>query len=140
MPKKRKKTSRNAPSKTQIEESLIENFVKLQSVMTNMSVKFDQLSDNITRLLELFEIAAKSFVQHEKETSGDADLLVKLDTLLDQNKTIANGLTLMEEKVRHNLEQPNFPSVNPPHSEEEMHGVYPRDESGKPKPGGYPGF
>ena len=84
---------------------LIENFVRLQKAITNLSIKFDSLSDNISKLLQLFEISARSFA--EKLETGksldiekDKEFLEKLDRLLDQNKVIAKGLTLMEEKIR----------------------------------------
>lgn len=143
MPKKRvKKSSKpKAPTSKEIEMQLIENFVKMQRVMANLSVKFDVLSENMTKLLQLFEIAAKSFVQKEEEgMHGDKDLLLKLDTLLEQNKTIATGLTLMEEKVRHRLE-PNaaeLSGVPRPHSEAELHGLY--SQSQRPRPGRFPRF
>jgi seryl-tRNA synthetase len=87
----------------EVQLALIENFVNLQRVLTNLTVKFDNLSDNISRLLQLFEISAKSFVKKQEEPAlgEDKDLIKKLDTLLDQNKTIAKGLTLIEEKIRH---------------------------------------
>jgi hypothetical protein len=84
------------------EELLIENFVGLQHAMTNMSIKFGSLSDNMSKLLQVFEEAAKGFVVGSK--GDDKDMLVKLDSLLDQNKTIAKGLVLMEEKVKTRVE------------------------------------
>ena len=86
--------------------ALIENFVSLQKVMTNMSIKFDTLSDNISKLLQLFELSAKGFIRKQEEgfiTSEDKEVLKKLDTLLEQNKTVAKGLTLIEEKIRHKI-------------------------------------
>lgn len=95
-------------SQRQIQLMLVENFVKMQQVLTNLSVKFDLLSDNITQLLQLIELSAKTFIekqQLEKDalTQTDRDLLEKLDSLANQNKTIAKGLTLVEEKLRHKL-------------------------------------
>jgi len=86
--------------------ALIENFVSLQKVMTNMGVKFDNLSENISKLLQLFELSAKGFIRKQEEgfvTSEDKEVLKKLDTLLEQNKTVAKGLTLIEEKIRHKI-------------------------------------
>ena len=80
------------------EELLIENFVGLQSAMTNMSIKFGGLSDNISKLLQVFEESAKNFVSGGKP--DDAEMLKKIDSLLNQNKTIAKGLVLMEGKLR----------------------------------------
>jgi hypothetical protein len=92
VPKKKKMTARER------EELLIENFVGLQHAMTNLSVKFGSLSDNISKLLQVFEEAAKNFVSGGK--SDDKDMLNKINALLDQNKTIAKGLVLMEGKLR----------------------------------------
>lgn len=86
------------------EELLIENFVGLQQAMTNMSIKFGGLSDNISKLLQVFEEAAKNFVSGGK--SDDKDMLKKIDSLLNQNKTIAQGLVLMEGKLRGRTEEP----------------------------------
>ena len=95
-------------TKAELERQLIDNFVNLQKVLTNLSIRFDALSDNISKLLQLFEISAKSFVEKFPEMGGtagiskekDKEFLGKVDTLLEQNKTIAKGLTLMEEKLR----------------------------------------
>jgi hypothetical protein len=91
----------------EIQIALIENFVNMQKVLTNLTLKFDALTENITKLLQIFEISAKNFIQKTEEgdflkgSSSDRDLLKKIDSLLDQNKTIAKGLTLIEEKIRH---------------------------------------
>lgn len=91
------------------EELLIENFVGLQHAMTNMSVKFGALSDNISKLLMIFEESAKNFVSGGK--SDDKEMLEKIDSLLNQNKTIAKGLVLMEGKLRGRSEmQPPMPA------------------------------
>lgn len=90
-------------SEVKVEKILIENFVSLQKVMTNLSVKFDNLANQISKLLELFEISAKSLAKTDfnlgKETRDDKEIMQKLDSLADQNKTIARGLTLMHEKI-----------------------------------------
>ena len=97
-PKKKKMTAKER------EELLIDNFVGLQHAMTNMSIKFGSLSDNISKLLQVFEEAAKNFVSGGK--SDDKDMLNKINSLLDQNKTIAKGLVLMEGKLRGRAEEP----------------------------------
>lgn len=97
--------------KTELEKTLIENFVNLQRVLANLSVKFDSLSDQISDLLQLFEISAKSFAEKYKPEVGekktDKEFLDKLNTLLDQNKTIAKGLTLMGGKLRERIYGPH---------------------------------
>jgi len=85
------------------EELMIENFVGLQHAMTNMSIKFGGLSDNISKLLQVFEESAKNFVGGGKY--DDTDMIEKIDSLLNQNKTIAKGLVLMEGKLRSRNEE-----------------------------------
>lgn len=96
-PKEKKMTARER------EELLIENFVGLQHAMTNMSIKFGSLSDNISKLLQVFEEAAKNTISGGK--GDDKDMLDKIDSLLNQNKTIAKGLVLMEGKLRGRAEE-----------------------------------
>ena len=106
MPKKELRKKQKGLNNKEIQLALIENFVNMQRVLTNLSVKFDVLSDNISKLLQLFEISARSFIRKTESGEGkteDKDLLNKLDTLLDQNKTIAKGLTLIEEQIRHKV-------------------------------------
>ncbi len=102
-----KKVEKEGPVKKKMtakerEELLIENFVGLQHAMTNLSIKFGALSDNITKLLQVFEESAKSFVSGGK--IEDDSMLKKIDSLLDQNKTIAKGLILMEGSLRNRSE------------------------------------
>ncbi len=86
---------------TNVEQVLIENFISLQKVMTNLAVKFDNLSIQISKLLELFEISAKTLAEKDiklnKGKEGEEKVVEKLDVLLDQNKIIAKGLTLLHE-------------------------------------------
>lgn len=93
-------------TKSEIEEALLNNFVSLQSVLTNLAIKFDGLSNNINKLLQLFEISAQSIANKGGNKFGiDQDFLKKLDNLLDQNKTIAKGIMMMEERVRNKMSQ-----------------------------------
>lgn len=92
------------------EKILVENFVSLQRVMTNLSLKFDNLASQISKLLELFEISAKTLVNKdfslEKGDKENKGVIAKLDNLIGQNKIIARGLTLMHEA--------NSPRINKP--------------------------
>ena len=93
------KKNRSCPG---VEKILIENFVSLQKVMTNLSIKFDNLTKQISKLLELFEISAKTLAEKdlEIEKKGSSKKVIeKIDNLLEQNKIIARGLTLIHEKV-----------------------------------------
>ncbi len=86
-----------------IENILIENFVSLQKVMTNLSISFDNLANQISKLLELFEISAKALAEKDfsmdKSNKDSKKILEKVDSLLEQNKTIAKGIALMHEKI-----------------------------------------
>lgn len=102
----------NAMSNSEIQQALIDNFISLQKVMTNLSIKFDELSSNITKLLQLFEISAKTFAERYStqelapSSQVDAELVKKLNDLLDQNKVISRGIMLMEEKLREKNDYP----------------------------------
>jgi hypothetical protein len=96
MPEKKPNVS-FSENRMDVEKVLVENFVSLQKVMTNLAVKFDNLSDQISKLLELFEISAKTLA--EKGAMGDdKKILEKIDSLLDQNKVIAKGIALLHER------------------------------------------
>jgi len=107
------------------EKILVENFVALQKVMTNLSSRFDELSGQISKLLELFEISAKTISEkgpnfgNEKEGEKISE---KLDNLVEQNKVIARGLTLLHEasypqlrpQNKQPMQQPLVQRSNPP--------------------------
>ena len=98
---KKQPTMRNNAPKQQsssIEKQLIENFIALQKVMVNLSIKFDNLSTQISKLLEVFEISAKALAEKNFDL-GQEKVSEKMDTLLDQNKIIARGLTMMHDRV-----------------------------------------
>ena len=86
-----------------VEKKLVENFIALQKVMVNLSIKFDTLSNKISKLLDLFEISAKSLAKKdfkmEKPDRDEQKVIQKLDNLVEQNKIIARGLTLMHDKI-----------------------------------------
>ena len=100
MPKKRVKSTgaKNKP----LDKQLVENLVELQKVHVTLIEKFDSLSEQIRSLLSLFEMTAKQF----SEGKGDDALTNKLDELLGQNKTLAKGLTLLEQKMREKIYGP----------------------------------
>ncbi len=94
-----KKLPKKTKKKINIETVLIENFIHLQRVLTNLASRFDELSKNIEKLLRLFEITAESYAGKD-QNEVDREFLKKLDSLLDQNKVISKGIMLMEEKIR----------------------------------------
>lgn len=106
-------------SSSNLDKMLLDNFVALQKVMTNLAVKLDNVANQISKLVELFEISAKSLAEkgvntrnEEKETK---EILKKLDTLADQNKVIAKGLTMMHDKIPGEpIQQTISPAQSPP--------------------------
>jgi len=85
-----------------IEHILMQNSVEMQKIMTKLIERFENLSNKISELLELFEDSAKILVKKEIETGKidhlNEELLEKINKLMDQNKVIARGLSLIHEK------------------------------------------
>lgn len=104
------------PHDIHVEKVLVENFVSLQKVMTNLSVKFDSLSTQISKLLDLFEVSAKAMAQKDFELGGkkDEEMIKKIDNLLEQNKVIARGLTLLHEPEEKQMMPPQKPIQRTP--------------------------
>jgi len=82
--------------------------------MTNIAVKFDNLADKIQKLLDVFEISAKSLAEKDFDFEKEnKDIIEKLNEVLEQNKTIARGLTLLHEPTS----QAPAPAVEMPYLE-----------------------
>ncbi|NCO11367.1 hypothetical protein CO038_01620 [Candidatus Pacearchaeota archaeon CG_4_9_14_0_2_um_filter_39_13] len=108
MSKKRASEDKSAKksSKTEkLENKLVENMVELQKLHVNLIEKFDGLAEQVTHLLALFETSAKTFAKSPaiEMASKDHEFLQKIDKLLEQNKVLAKGLTLMEQKLRERM-------------------------------------
>lgn len=83
-----------------VDKVLVDNFVALQKVMVNLSSKFDNLSDQISKLLQLFEISAKSLARKSVNSTENLDakkVMEKLDNLTAQAGLIGKGLALIHE-------------------------------------------
>src|SRR3989344_5069589 len=102
------KLKRKSRSSSELEETLIKNLVELQKIHTGLAEKFDKLAKEISELLALFELTARSFAKHAPigEYEKDKEFLEKIDKLLDQNKTLAKGIMLMEERLRERMYGP----------------------------------
>ncbi len=98
-----KKRATRKSGKESLNSLLIENFVSLQEVLTELSGKFGGLAKEISELLKIFELSARDLARKEtipRQDIGEQKVLVnKLNTLLEQNKIIAQGLTLIHEKI-----------------------------------------
>ncbi|MBU4502388.1 MAG: hypothetical protein KKA79_07355 [Nanoarchaeota archaeon] len=82
-------------NKDNIIHQLAENNLELQKKTTELIISIKDLTKKIDNMVEIFDEAAK----HIKEGT-DRPLMEKLSGLLEQNKTIAKGLILLEKYVR----------------------------------------
>jgi len=100
-----------------INKALTDNFIALQKIMVNLSTKFDNLSTQISKLLELFEISAKSLAtkdfEGDKENKDIKTILEKLDNVSQQAGLIGKGLALI-----HEIGSEKEPSITPPQRKE----------------------
>ena len=96
LPKKKKMSAQER------EELLIENFIGLQRAMINLSMKFENLSDNISKLLNVFELSAKDYMINKGRTTPDVDreLLNRINLLLEQNKIIMGSVRSLDDKTK----------------------------------------
>ncbi|MEJ2268005.1 MAG: hypothetical protein P8X70_02935 [Nanoarchaeota archaeon] len=116
--KSSKETSSKKPKKItdqNIEKVLVENFVSLQKVITNLSLKFNDLTKQLSKLLELFEVSAKTLAEKEAEAEKGSNkkVIEQIDKLLEQNKLIARGISLMHENMQDETQE-NFPQQQRP--------------------------
>lgn len=89
-----------------VDKLINDNFTSLQKVLTNLAVKFDGLSDEISKLLSLFEVSARALVEKDmklsepihKENKDISELRKTVKDIADQNKVIARGLTILHER------------------------------------------
>ena len=88
-----------AIQKVSIDKKLIDNFISTQKALVNLSIKFDNLASQISKLVELFEISAKSLAKKDFDIGGSKEIKNRLDSIVEQNKLIARGLTLMHDRV-----------------------------------------
>lgn len=93
------KTTQSSSHHEKLMEKLIENTVLLQKKDVELMASVKHLVEKIDRMLNVFEEASK----HVMEVSEDkriAELTDKLEELLEQNKTIAKGLLMLDQYVR----------------------------------------
>jgi len=102
-------------SQVNVEKTLIDNFIALQKVMTNLALKFDDLSGQLSKLLDLFQISAKALAEKNFNVMGTKEhenILKRLDNMSEQNKVLAKGLTLLHEP-RPQTHTPQIPINRP---------------------------
>lgn len=111
MPKKT--ITKTTTSEKELIKHLLETNIILQKKSTDLLISMNDLTKKIDKLLTLFETAAKNI---EKGEVGEP-LAKKLDFLLEQNKTIARGLILLEKYVRDKTTTGFAPSFSKTRSE-----------------------
>ncbi len=96
-------------------EEFAQHVVDILDVLSHLAVKIDDLSNNIIKLLKLFEESAKSLQEKRPEMPQEKEMPGVVKTLLDQNKIIAKSLSLIEERTRQAPYQPpqSYAPYNP---------------------------
>lgn len=98
---KLKKKAKKKKARPLIPKALISNFVALQKVQTDLTVKLDELAKQIAELLKLFEETAKTFAENPAilTSERDKEFLDKINQLLEQDKVIAKGVVYIEDRI-----------------------------------------
>ena len=103
---KKKVVKKSSGAKSYLEQRqdriLTENFIALQKVIVDLSLKFEGLTKQMSSLLNLFEESAKSIARGEMAggLGENKEVLDKIDNLFEQNKVIAKGVTLIHDATK----------------------------------------
>ena len=89
------------------EVSLSKLNLELQGKNIELLKSMYSLTSRIDKLITIFEEAANN-VGNIEEDKRIKELTDKLETLLDQNKNLANGLLLLEKYVRNKSSESSF--------------------------------
>lgn len=91
---------------------MLENSIALQKVLTNLAVSLDRLSKDMEKMLDLFKEASKAMGEEKALGEVDMDrenkLISRLDNLIEQNRTIAKGLVLLESSIKEKDRQKEY--------------------------------
>lgn len=90
-------------------EILIQNEIEMQKILADLSLEIKNLTSELSKLVELFSEASKTLsdekISKDIEKEDMKNIGTKVETLVDQNKTIAKGLLLMESAMRDTMEK-----------------------------------
>lgn len=97
----KQKSSKATPRISRADNLLLQNFVSLQQVIVDLSIKLNDLSSNMSQLLKLFEVSAEALVKNDFNVGGQSnkEIVDRLNILLEQNKLVARGISLMGERI-----------------------------------------
>ena len=127
-PRRKAIVSHEIPMKD-VNTLLIENFVGLQKAMTHLSMKFENLTEQISKLLQVFELSARNISEKGLNTNNN-EISTKLSELLEQNKAIAAGIIFLEDKINKDSKQ-----FIPPQQSQPQRAPFPNDRfRAKPLP------
>lgn len=135
MPKKRvvKERAAKAPKSStsdSVVKLLIENFVGIQKTFLDLNEKLGSLTTHIEELLRLFEISAKNIAE-KPELGFEKEFTDKLNLLLEQNKLLARGITLISGATMP-APQPTFATMAPRPMQMPMQGPMPEKSMAEP--------
>lgn len=99
------KNSSSEPN-AKLVRTLIENNISLQKKNIELIGSMHSLARKVENLLSIFEEASKH-VMEVGEDKRILELTEKLEKLLEQNKTIAGGLLMLERYVREKAMPPS---------------------------------
>ena len=104
-------TKKSSLNETKLATKLIQNSTKVQSKQVELIANMDKLIKKMDKFLDLFEEASKKVTDVEDTEERISGLSNKLELLLEQNKSVAKGLILLEKYVRGktSLESPKGP-------------------------------
>jgi len=97
-------------AKKKVMDLLLENTIALQKTLTNLASELKVLNKRVSELFELLEAASAAFKERKvEEKQIPSDIEEKLDKIIEQNKTLAKGLLLLEKTIREKEEMKTFP-------------------------------
>ena len=82
-------------TKQELIDELIKHNITLQDKTTELIIEIKALTGKIEAMVHIFSEAAESI-----KKGTDQPLMKKLEDLLEQNKSIAKGLIMLEKYVR----------------------------------------
>lgn len=104
----------------EIEDNAKEQAKTSSETLKAIDTAVDNLTKRIDRLVNLFEEASKHVGEVDTADERIKLLTAKLESLLEQNKTLAKGLLMLEKYIRGKSQQPSLgPSFTPLESKKE---------------------
>lgn len=83
-------------------EMMLENLITTQKLLAKTLTELKEVNKKISELHGIFQESSKMIKEKEivKQLEPRSQLIDKFDELMEQNRTIARGLLLLEKKLR----------------------------------------